>query len=101
MLSNIYKNIFNNFLIAKSRRTRTLLFQKLPSPASASAPKSRNAPVLYNRKLSISNEQFITLLRSRDEPVEKGIILEVCTLFLQRFIRRAQESDGLLIESFR
>ena len=54
-----------------------------------------------HRKLSISNEQFITLLRSRDEPVEKGIILEVCTLFLQRFIRRAQESDGLLIESFR
>ena len=39
------KNIFNNLLIAESRRTRTHLFQKLPSPAPA--PESRNAPVLH------------------------------------------------------
>ena len=53
MLSNILniycKNIFNNFLIAESCRTRTHLFQKLPSPAPAPAPapESRNAPVLH------------------------------------------------------
>ena len=50
-IKNINKNIFNNFLIAKSRRTRTHLFQKLPSPvpapAPAPAPESRNAPVLH------------------------------------------------------
>ena len=49
MLSNILniycKNIFNNFLIAESCRTRTHLFQKLPSPAPA--PESQNAPVLH------------------------------------------------------
>ena len=49
MLSNILniycKNIFNNFLIAESCRTRTHLFQKLPSPAPA--PESWNAPVLH------------------------------------------------------
>ena len=39
------KNIFNNFLIVKSRRTCTILFQKLPSPAPA--PESRNAPMLH------------------------------------------------------
>ena len=39
------KNIFNNFLIAESRRTCTHLFQKLSSPAPAS--ESRNAPVLH------------------------------------------------------
>ena len=39
------KNILNNFLIAESRPTYTLLFQKLPSPAPA--PESRNAPVLH------------------------------------------------------
>ena len=46
------KNIFNNFLIAESRRTHTNLFQKLPSPAPAPAtapePESRNAPVLHS-----------------------------------------------------
>ena len=55
MLSNILniycKNIFNNFLIAESCRTRTHFFQKLPSPtpapAPAPAPESRNAPVLH------------------------------------------------------
>ena len=45
------KNIFNNFLIAKSYRTCTHLFQKLPSlaptPAPAPAPESRNAPMLH------------------------------------------------------
>ena len=43
------KNIFNNFLIAESRRIRTHLFQKLSSsaPAPAPAPESRNAPVLH------------------------------------------------------
>ena len=52
-IKNINKNIFNNFLIAKSRRTRTHLFKKLPSPAPvpapapAPAPESRNAPVLH------------------------------------------------------
>ena len=44
-IKNINKNIFNNFLIAESRRTRTQLFKKLLSPAPA--PKSRNAPVLH------------------------------------------------------
>ena len=51
MLSNILniycKNIFNNFLIVKSCRTYTYLFQKLPSPASTPAPESRNALVLH------------------------------------------------------
>ena len=47
LIENINKNIFNNFLIAESHRTRTLLFQKLPSPAPTPAPKSRNAPVLH------------------------------------------------------
>ena len=53
MLSNILniycKNIFNNFLIAESGRTRTHFFQKLPSPAPAPAPapESRNAPVFH------------------------------------------------------
>ena len=56
MLSNILniycKNIFNNFLIAESCRTRTHLFQKLSSPAPA--PESRNAPVLH-RTSSLRN----------------------------------------------
>ena len=56
MLSNILniycKNIFNNFLIAESYRTRTHLFQKLLSPAPA--PESRNAPVLH-RTSSLRN----------------------------------------------
>ena len=39
------KNIFNNFLIAEFRRTRTHLFWKLSSLAPA--PESRNAPVLH------------------------------------------------------
>ena len=43
-IENINKNIFNNFLIAESRHSHTLLFQKLLNPAPA--PKSRNAPVL-------------------------------------------------------
>ena len=49
-IKNINKNIFNNFLITESRRTRTHLFQKLPSPAPAPAPapESRNAPVLHS-----------------------------------------------------
>ena len=47
LIENINKNIFNNFLIAESHRTRTLLFQKLPSPAPMPAPESRNAPVLH------------------------------------------------------
>ena len=46
------KNIFNNFLIAEFRRTRTHLFQKLPSPA----PESRNAPVLHSLQSSISDQ---------------------------------------------
>ena len=41
----INKNIFNNFLIATPCCIRTLLFQKLPSPALA--PKSGNALVFY------------------------------------------------------
>ena len=41
----INKNIFNDFLIAESRCTRTHLFQKLPSLAPA--PESRNASVLH------------------------------------------------------
>ena len=46
LIVKIYKkNIFNNFLIVESRRTCTLLFQKLPSPALA--PESWNAPVLH------------------------------------------------------
>ena len=49
MLSNILnihcKNIFNNFLIAESCRTRTHFFQKLLSPAPA--PESQNASVLH------------------------------------------------------
>ena len=45
------KNIFNNFLIAESCRTRTHLFQKLPSPA----PESRNAPMLHRLLHLISN----------------------------------------------
>ena len=48
----INKNIFNNFLIAESRRTRTHFFQKLPSPAPA--PESRNAPVLHSLWTSLS-----------------------------------------------
>ena len=53
-IKNINKNIFNNFLIAKSRRTRTRthLFQKLPSPTPA--PESRNAPVLHRSNLYVS-----------------------------------------------
>ena len=47
ILKNINKNIFNNFLIAKSRHTSTHLFQKLPSLAPAPAPKSQNAPMLH------------------------------------------------------
>ena len=47
ILKNINKNIFNNFLIAKSRHTSTHLFPKLPSLAPTPAPKSRNAPVLH------------------------------------------------------
>ena len=50
---NIYcKNIFNNFLIAESCRTRTHLFQKLQSPAPAPAPESWNAPVLHSPRVS-------------------------------------------------
>ena len=47
ILKNINNNILNNFLIAKSRHTNTHLYQKLPSLVPASAPKSRNAPVLH------------------------------------------------------
>ena len=47
-----FKNILNNFLIAKSRCTCTLFFQKLPSPAPAPTPKSRNAPALHRCFLS-------------------------------------------------
>ena len=49
ILNSLYKNIFNNFLIAESCRTRTHLFQKLPSPAPVPAPtpESRNALVLH------------------------------------------------------
>ena len=46
-IENKNKNIFNNFLIAAPHCTRTLFFQKLPSPAPAPAPKSGNAPVLH------------------------------------------------------
>ena len=56
MLSNILniycKNIFNNFLIAESCRTRTHLFQKLPSPAPT--PESRNTPVLHRNRFGFS-----------------------------------------------
>ena len=48
------KNIFNNFLIAEFRRTRTHLFQKLSSPAPA--PESRNAPVLHSLQSSVSDQ---------------------------------------------
>ena len=41
-IKNINKNIFNNFLIAESRRTRTHLFQKLLSPAPAPAPTPKS-----------------------------------------------------------
>ena len=47
---NINKNIFNNFLITESRRTHTLLFQKLSSPKPV--PESRNAPVLHSWQTS-------------------------------------------------
>ena len=51
-IKNINRNIFNNFLIAESRRTRTHFFQKLPSlapaPSPAPAPASQNAPVLHS-----------------------------------------------------
>ena len=54
-MSDINKNIFNNFLIATPCRTYTLLFQKLPSPASAPtpapSPESENAPMLHRSKL--------------------------------------------------
>ena len=53
----INKNIFNNFLIAESRRTRTHLFKKLPNPAPAPAPESRNAPVLH----SIQESEFCSI----------------------------------------
>ena len=46
-IENINKNILNNFLIAASYCTRTLLFKKLPSPAPASTPESESTPVLH------------------------------------------------------
>ena len=68
-IKNINKNIFNNFLIAESRRTRirTLLFQKLPSPAPAPAPapapESRNAPVLHRLGLP-----FVLIIANDERP---------------------------------
>ena len=65
MLSNILniycKNIFNNFLIAESCRTRIHLFKKLPSPAPAPAPvpESRNAPVLHRTQQSLSPKIWV------------------------------------------
>ena len=54
-MSDINKNIFNNFLVTAPRRTYTLLFQKLLSPAPAPtpspSPESGNAPVLHRSKL--------------------------------------------------
>ena len=67
MLSNILniycKNIFNNFLIAESCRTRTHLFPKLLSPAPAPAPESRNAPVLHSKIEMVS--YFVKLKNSK------------------------------------
>ena len=68
LIENINKNIFNNFLIAESRRTRTRthLFQKLPSPAPA--PESRNAPVLHsfydnqNRIFTLNTKQGLNYI---------------------------------------
>ena len=46
---NINKNIFNNLLINVSRRTRTLLFQKLPNHRTAPtpSPEPKSALVLH------------------------------------------------------
>ena len=64
MLSNILniycKNIFNNFLIAESCRTRTHLFHKLPSPAPA--PESRNAPVLHRIFMTSNGEKTLLVM---------------------------------------
>ena len=46
-VENLNKNILNNFLIAASYYTRTLLFKKLSSPAPASTPESESTPVLH------------------------------------------------------
>ena len=57
-IENKNKNILNNFLIAAFRRTRTLLFQNLPSPTPAPAPtlESENAPVLHKSLLALEWE---------------------------------------------
>ena len=71
MLSNILKiyckNIFNNFLIAKSCRTRTHLFQKLPSPAPVpvSAPESRNTSVLHRPRVKLKRKKNLLMVESR------------------------------------
>ena len=85
MLSNILniycKNIFNNFLIAESCRTRTHLFQKLPSlaPAPAPAPESRNAPVLHSIQHSQrSDNRFADALATLGARISfEGIAIEV------------------------
>ena len=81
MLSNILniycKNIFNNFLIAESCRTRTHLFQKLPSLAPT--PESRNAPVLHSIQHSQrSDNRFADALATLGARVSfEGTAIEV------------------------
>ena len=59
-IENINKNIANNFLITTRRRTRTILFQKLPSPAPA--PESENALVLHSQGIHSAVLRFPFLL---------------------------------------
>ena len=101
MLSNILniycKNIFNNFLIAESCRTRTHIFQKLPSPAPAPAPESRNAPVLHRWRLRLSLNQALKLAADigLDNVIVEGDSLVVTQALKSKVVGLA--ACGLLI----
>ena len=80
-MSDINKNIFNNFLIAAPRRTYGLLFQKLPNLAPAltptPSPKSENAPVLHRSKLGQTHPTLHPDLMNLLIPKKSSIILSL------------------------
>ena len=87
-MENINKNIFNNFLITESRRTRAHFFQKLPSPAPA--PESRNAPVLHSYKLA----SFLLSANTVSKVLKKTTRIEYCLIILYISFNRVSIHQG-------
>ena len=92
------KNIFNNFLITTPHRTRTLLFQKLRSLASAPAPESGNAPMLH--RFHLIKFYLYVVTKYMCLYIQPTFTLIITVLFLNYFCNVSFQNFFILFPGF-